>query len=279
MPVIFNDGSKRFEKNSLRQVITQKRNSLMQVPMAIGFDLFNTLLTINPVALETALGRLIGLLHEKDIPVEPESFQHAYAAAAIRFIQEARGNGLETHNRFWISAALEQLGYHLSPEDSRIEEAVETYFSAFYPHCELLPGTTHMLEQLSARYPLGLLTNFTHPPAVCKIIDQLALAPFFKTILISGELGYCKPHSSVFSRLVKDLGVQADQILFVGDDPDADVQGAWDAGLQPVLTTCVHDKNIASAKTPLSPSRTDSPLDVPKISGWEELLSLLGISS
>ena len=251
----------------------------MTAPMAIGFDLFNTLLTINPVALETALGRLVNLLHEKDIPVAPESFHHAYAAAALRFIQEARGNGRETHNRFWIAAALEELGYHLSPDDPLIEKAVETYFSAFYPHCELLPGTTDMLEQLSFRYPLGLLTNFTHPPAVWKIIDQLALFPFFKTIIISGELGYCKPHSYVFLRLIEELEVPAGQILFVGDDPDADVQGAWDAGLQPVLTTCVNDKRIASAKTPLSPSRKDSPLDVPKISDWEDLLSLLDISS
>jgi putative hydrolase of the HAD superfamily len=246
-------------------------------PKAIGFDLFNTLLTVHPLAMEEAMRRLISVLHAGEVPVDAEAFGQAYVEAAKRFLREAQTNGRETHNRFWIAAALETQGYHLSPEDNRITKAVEAYFSAFYPYCQLIPGTKKILGQLAGRYPLGLLSNFTHPAAARKIIDLLGLRPFFQTVLISGELGYRKPHPSTFERLVHDLSVQADQVLFVGDDPEVDVQGARDAGLQPVMTTCVLDGDLPSARTPLSPSRTDPPEDVPTISCWQDLLTLLEV--
>ncbi len=71
------------------------------------------------------------------------------------------------------------------------------------------------------------------------------------------------------------MGVPADQILFVGDDLEADVKGAKAAGLQPVLTTCVEDGKIPAAKTPLSPAETVYPEDVPRISSWQDLRDLL----
>ncbi len=247
----------------------------MYTPKAIGFDLFNTLITIHPQALTEAHQKLVDVLHEEGIPVEAEPFGLAYVEAAKRFLQEAHKDGRETHNRYWIAAALEDNGYSLDPEDARIARVVEAYFSTFYPHCRLVPGTMEMLGQLAGNYRLGLLSNFTHSPAVLKIIDTLELAPFFQTVLVSGELGYRKPHPSVFERLVDELGVPAGEIFFVGDDIEADVYGAREAGLQPVLTTCVADEDLPRAQPPRVPSRTDCPPEVPRISCWQELLSLL----
>ena len=247
----------------------------MDAPKAIGFDLFNTLLTIHPRAMEEAQQKLVQVLHEVEIPVDRDSFRNAYVEAAKRFLKETRKDGRETHNRFWIAAALEDLGYSMTPEDPRIAKVVDAYFSAFYPNCLLIPGTKEMLGQLAGHFRLGLLTNFTHPPAVRRILDLLGLPSFFQTVLVSGELGFRKPHPSVFNQLVDQLGVKAEEVLFVGDDPEADVQGALQAGLRPVLTTLVQNANIPSAQTPLSPSRTDCPSDVPCISKWKDLLSLL----
>lgn len=247
----------------------------MYEPGAIGFDLFNTLLTVHPDAMADAQERQMRVLQLEGIEVDPTAFRDAYVEAAITFLKEAHREGRETHNRFWVAAALEGLGTSLAPEDPRVDRAVDAYFSAFYDHCQLVPGVKELLGELTGRYPLGMLTNFTHPPAVLKIIDLLELNPFFQTVLISGELGYRKPHPCVFARLVEDLGVPADQILFVGDDLDADVQGARDAGLHPVLTTCVKDGNLAAARTPLTPSQTEYPPDVPRISRMQDLLDLL----
>ena len=242
---------------------------------AIGFDLFNTLISVKPQALDEALGRLTGSLIQSGFRLEREPFIKAHREAAARFLEETSLNGRETHNRFWISAALKTQGYDISPDDPHIAVAVEAYFSPFLQFCSLVPGTREMLRTLKSRYRLALLSNFTHPPAATNILDNMGLASFFDVVLISGELGYSKPHPLVFRRLVEDLGTKKSQILYVGDDPELDVNGAQRAGLQPIWITYVRDHHIPSAKSILS-GRVDMPeYEVPRISTWEDLLSLL----
>jgi putative hydrolase of the HAD superfamily len=243
---------------------------------AIGFDLFNTLVIAKPHILGEAMRRLINSLRQSGLSLDHEQFKKSYQEAALKFIGKAQKDGRETHNRFWICTALQSQGYDISPDDARIAIAVDTYFSAFFLHCYLIPDTKEMLSTLRKIYRLGLLTNFTHGPAAREIIDKLGLNPFFDVVLISGELGYRKPHPLVFHQLIEHLGVEKDQILYVGDDPEPDITGAQNAGLQPVLTTYVRDQNI-----PFIPGiffRGDEKLDckVPKISTWKELLFLLG---
>ena len=134
-----------------------------------------------------------------------------------------------------------------------------------------------MLKVLGKKYRLGLLTNFTHPPAVRRIIHGLGLRPFFEGVLISGELGYRKPHPSVFRNLIDLLGVKKHQILYVGDDPEPDIMGARKAGLQPVWTTCVRDQKIPVARGLFSKGDDRPDFQVPKISNWDELISLLDL--
>jgi len=246
---------------------------------AIGFDLFNTLIAGEPSAVREAVSRLVESLRKNELDIEPDTFIQAHAEAALRFIRETRSRGRETHNRFWISAALDTQGYSVPPDDCRISKGVDAYFSAFVQNCRLIPGTREMLETLSDQYRLGLLSNFTHAPAARQIMDGLGLTPFFDTVIISGEIGYCKPNPLVFQRLIDRLGVEKNQTLFVGDDVIADINGARQAGLQPVWMTYILGKRI-----PPPPGIPNGQVDepdstIPRISNWEELLTLLnGVS-
>jgi putative hydrolase of the HAD superfamily len=242
---------------------------------AIGFDLFNTLLTVDPSALDEGLDRLTASLAMSGFKAEKTSFKDSYRESALKCMHETRRDGRETHNRFWISAALLNQGYKVEPDDHRIAEAVNAYFSAFMGSCQLIPGTMDMLETLKGTYRLGLLSNFTHPPALWEIINSLGLATRFTTILISGELGYRKPHPLVFQELVRKLGVKKDQMLYIGDDPEPDIDGARQSGIKPVWFTYVRDKKI-----PLAPSITGTVFQEPlgdfvRISEWADLLCLL----
>lgn len=242
---------------------------------AIGFDLFNTLIFAGSGAIGEALTRLTGTLHENGFNLDPVHFQTVYREAAVRFIKEAHREGKETHNRFWISAALAEMGHLLSPEDSRIARAVEAYFSAFYTFCRLIPGTNAMLTGLKGRYRLGLLSNFTHPPAARGLMDYLGLTPFFDVVLISGDLGYRKPHFSVFEQLISELAVERDQILFIGDDLDPDIRGAKEAGLRPVWMTYVLDNQVPTFPGYTIAREEEVDAEVPRISDWGDLQELL----
>ncbi|MCD6306049.1 MAG: HAD family hydrolase [Deltaproteobacteria bacterium] len=242
---------------------------------AIGFDLFNTLIMAEPWGINEALARLTASLADNGIAVEQEAFKQAYRDAAVRFIREAGLDGRETHNRFWISAALGELGYTLAPDDPRISSGVEAYFSAFPDFCHPVPETHATLERLGDSYRLGLLSNFTHAPAALKLMDHLDLARFFEVILISGAIGFRKPHPLVFDRLTHSLGVDGKEILYVGDDPESDIKGALNAGIQPVWFTYARDMG-----SPLPPGAKADPskipdAHIPSVSSWGELLDVL----
>ena len=244
---------------------------------SIGFDLFNTLITAELQTLDEAMMKLSKSLQQMGFKVENDTFKEAYKEAVMKFVKRAQKDGRETHNRFWICAALQKLGYDILPDDRRIAVAVDSYFSAFYLHCHLIPDTKQMLSRLKKdRYRLGLLTNFTHGPAARKIIDDLGLSTFFDVVLISGELGFRKPHPFVFHQLIEHLGVQNDQVIYIGDDLNSDIKGAQRVGLQPVLTTYVRDKNISSIPGIVFGDAEEIDCEIPKISIWEDLLSLLG---
>ncbi|MBN2032428.1 MAG: HAD family hydrolase [Deltaproteobacteria bacterium] len=242
---------------------------------AVAFDLFNTLITVEPQTLEDANTRLFASLSCSDFSLEAELFAQAHHRAAVRHIKESRKDWRETHNSLWISAALEEYNYFVPPDDSRIALAVDAYFSAFMDHCRLIPDTLEMLTSLQSSYHLGLLSNFTHGPAARKLLSRVGLDVFFGVVIISGEVGYRKPHRFPFMKLVDRLGLPSHQVVYVGDDPEPDIFGAKQAGLQPVWSTYVRDLQLPHTAGILSSGQKVPQPDVPTISKWDDLFSLL----
>jgi putative hydrolase of the HAD superfamily len=57
------------------------------------------------------------------------------------------------------------------------------------------------------------------------------LASWVDSLVISSEVGYRKPHPSFFRAVSAHLGLPAERVLSVGDDPENDVRGAIRAGM------------------------------------------------
>ncbi len=245
----------------------------MQHIRALGFDLFDTLIMVRTPNRYEAPQRMLQSLQAQGIAVDTEPFLAAYWTVMRQFLDEAKRHGRESHNRFWISTTLEQLGHAVHPDDTRIADAVEAYFSVFLEHAQLLPETLPLLTILRQRYRLGLLSNLTHAPAAHQILARLGLTAFFDVVLVSGDLGYRKPHAQVFDQLVEHLDVPRQQIAFIGDDVEADVQGARQAGLQPIWTTYARTHHTA-VTDPSKPLPQPEP-PVPTITSWHDLLTLL----
>jgi HAD superfamily hydrolase (TIGR01509 family) len=87
-----------------------------------------------------------------------------------------------------------------------------------------------MLARLSARYHLGIVSNFYgNLPAVCA---NLHIRPFFRVIVDSTQIGICKPDPRIFLRAVEELGIPPADAVFVGDSPARDMAGARDVGMR-----------------------------------------------
>lgn len=203
----------------------------------IGFDLFGTLVLQEHFTLEQSLDTLVASLLSSGLPCEKDSFVQAYRDVNRRLFAQAAQDGRETHNRFWVAGALQALGQEIQPSDPRIDCAVTAYFEPFIECCRLIPGTREMLERLAGTYDIGLVSNFTHPPAVDSILERLDIRRFFDAILVSGDVGIRKPHLAIFSELTDRLGIPPQELLYVGDELQSDIVGGRLAGMRTVWMT------------------------------------------
>jgi putative hydrolase of the HAD superfamily len=203
----------------------------------IGFDLFGTLVLQERFDFGQSIEALYQNLFLSGFQLDKDRFLETYRDVNQRLMAQAMEDGRETHNRLWVAGVLQALGHAVEPEDLRIGQAVDAYFDPFIASCRLIPGTLEMLESLAGRYRLALLSNFTHPPAVDQILTRLRIRSFFDEVLVSGQIGMRKPHPAVFAELTRRLGHAAEDIIFVGDELQADIVGAQNAGLRTVWMT------------------------------------------
>ncbi|MFB6091993.1 MAG: HAD family hydrolase [Haloquadratum sp.] len=96
-----------------------------------------------------------------------------------------------------------------------------------------VPGIETALARLREEYRVGLLTNGPRLAQRDKL-TTLGWTDAFDAALVTGELDAGKPDPAAFAALVDALDSDPGETAYVGDDVDADIRGAADAGLVPV---------------------------------------------
>ena len=94
----------------------------------------------------------------------------------------------------------------------------------------LFPDALATLDQLGARYTLGVLSN---SPTARYALTKLGLASRFAAITMADD-PYRKPHRQAFEDACTALDSTADTTIYVGDSFANDIEGALDAGLRAV---------------------------------------------
>lgn len=93
-------------------------------------------------------------------------------------------------------------------------------------------GTT--LAELARRgYRLGMASNYDR--RLRSVVAGLPELRPLEHLVISSEVGWRKPAPEFFAAVVRQAGVPAGEILFVGDDPVNDEKGARGSGLRTLL--------------------------------------------
>ncbi len=98
----------------------------------------------------------------------------------------------------------------------------------------LRPAVHRVLDELGRRgLERGVIMNGA--PAVQRhLIQTLALEPHMEHVVLGEIEGYSKPDVRLFKRALELAGVDADQMLYVGDSPLTDILGASRAGIPTV---------------------------------------------
>jgi putative hydrolase of the HAD superfamily len=99
---------------------------------------------------------------------------------------------------------------------------------------ELYPDVEPTLTKLAQDgYFLGLISNA--PPDTARIVEVLGLRKYLRSVVISGDVGYSKPHPEIFRIALTEAGVNAIDAVHVGDFYEADIIGARNAGIKGLL--------------------------------------------
>ena len=116
-------------------------------------------------------------------------------------------------------------------DPGRAAEMAELYIDSLGRQCHMVEGCLPLLGSLHRRIPLGLVTNgFRNVQR--RRIALAGLERYFDVVVTSEEAGAAKPSPLPFRMALASLiGLQG-PVLYVGDSPDADVEGALAAGLE-----------------------------------------------
>ncbi len=259
-------------------VASHKDNPMGGRYQAISFDLFDTLVDLDEDKLplvrvdgeeRRSTGEVIyDVLRQYYPEIGLDDFLRTLFRVAYQEVDEWRRKSQRevlAEERF--RRVLQRLGI-VSPPSSVVRALVTAHMDRMVAAMECPPDRRRVLEALAPRYALALVSNFDHPPTARRVLDHYRLTPYFRTIVISGEIGWRKPAPQCFLAAVEALGVRPQACLHVGDSLDADVVGAKRTGL-----------DAAWLRRTDQPLPEDSPAPDYTIEGLGELLALLDVGS
>jgi phosphoglycolate phosphatase-like HAD superfamily hydrolase len=65
-------------------------------------------------------------------------------------------------------------------------------------------------------------------------LAKIGLAHFFERTVAARHVGALKPDPAIFHKVIEGTDLQAEEVVYVGDDPHLDVAGARGAGMQAI---------------------------------------------
>lgn len=161
---------------------------------------------------------------------------HYYWAQSAELAQDSAQYN-EQGDPFWVNYALRSLlAFDVSP-DTALELApdIHAYIRDFHHSDDVVPADVpEVLSALrAAGFRLGVVSNRSQPYRV--YLEELQLAEYFELILAAGEVDIWKPDPEIFHHALAQMQTTPEKTLYVGDNYYADIVGAQNAGLLPVL--------------------------------------------
>jgi len=124
----------------------------------------------------------------------------------------------------------------------RIDDKTELENKMVLAHMNALSGCVEFPEENRSileyvqkeGYRMAIVSNFDYAPTAYDLIDKFDIRNLFEEIIISGDVGWRKPKDIIFRTAIDNLGIDADEALFVGDNYKADVIGSKSVGMDAV---------------------------------------------
>lgn len=191
---------------------------------AICFDLDNTLWDVWPVIMR-AEQRMYDFLAQR--------YPRVVASMTLEMMRSAREQTAAAHPQmrhdftFLRKQTLREHAREFGYAEAMAEEAFDAFIQA-RNEVDLYDDVLPALEQLHRRYRLFTASNGNADLA------KIGLAHFFERTIAARHVGALKPDPAIFHKVIEGTDLQASEVVYVGDDPHLDVEGARGAGMQAI---------------------------------------------
>ncbi len=107
-------------------------------------------------------------------------------------------------------------------------EAVASFRQRYHEDEAINEGVLELIRRLHGKYKLAVLSNC--PPGLADWLGDWEMLHFFEVVVCSGDEGVVKPEPAAFGLVLRRLGVEAEEAIFI-DDTLGHVRAAREMGL------------------------------------------------
>lgn len=132
-------------------------------------------------------------------------------------------------------------------DDKQLSVSIGDYYIEESPRQKiLLPNAVEVLDYLSEKYQLHIITNGFEEVQYIKLTES-GIINYFKEIILSEKVGVKKPHPYIFKKAFSLTDATAKNSMMIGDDLYADIYGAQRVEMDHVFfnpNQLIHDKIV-----------------------------------
>ena len=217
---------------------------------ALIFDLGNTLMypvapDLWPEVIKRGNQALMDYLCKLNILTDCDNFMFEFNQRLHQYYDARDKQMIETSTFLVLKELLAEKGY-TNVSDSIIRDSLDAHYAVTQKNWQMEDDATDCLATLQEQnYRLGLVSNAGDHRDVLQLVEKFNLTPYFEFILTSASCGYRKPHARIFELALEMINAPAGEVAMVGDNLNADIQGANQMGMYSIWIT----------------RRTETPLD------------------
>ncbi len=170
-------------------------------------------------------------LREKGID-DPSLFYNLYQKINLA-LWESYKKGEITKERLNFSRFFHSLNVYNIADNELAAQMAAWYIRESPLKTHLYPGTLETLDQLFPKYQMHIVTNGFEEVQFTKI-EKSRLNKYFRNIITSEMAGYKKPDKRFFDYAFRETGARPHESIIIGDDPEADIMGAHQIGMDQI---------------------------------------------
>ncbi len=174
---------------------------------------------------------------ENGLTINLNRFLSIYAPINLQFWKLYRENRISKPELRYqrLKQTFDSLGASVS--DDIIDLLAHEYIVHLSSFTHLVPNTLDILEYLAPKYRLHIITNGFEEVQEKKLKGS-NIQHYFEQVVNSETAGVKKPHPRIFEMALDMAKVSAQNGIMIGDNLEADIQGARAVGMEAIHFNC-----------------------------------------